>query len=101
MKLTQTLKVAVIPVLTALSLLSVSNKVLADYLTSEGSGGNYRYQLWSGDDNNNYYLKVWSSEADPSSSPNYTSASFPSSREALVYFDCNYAKKNLPECTKK
>lgn len=45
MKLIQILKVAVIPVLTVLSLLSASNKVLADYLTSQGSGGNYRYEL--------------------------------------------------------
>ncbi|MEH2268010.1 MAG: hypothetical protein V7K68_06185 [Nostoc sp.] len=67
MKLIQRLKVAVIPVLTVLSLLSASNKALADYLTSQGSGGDYRYELWSSDDNSHYYLKVWSSQASQNS----------------------------------
>ncbi|WP_375506594.1 hypothetical protein [uncultured Nostoc sp.] len=98
MKFIQTLKVAVIPVLTVLSLLSASNKALADYLTSQGSGGNYRYELWSTDDNSNYYLKVWSSEASPNSDAYSTSRAFTSTGEALIYFDCNYAGKNLPEC---
>ncbi|MEH2314484.1 MAG: hypothetical protein V7K35_24490 [Nostoc sp.] len=98
MKLIQILKVAVIPVLTVLSLLSASNKVLADYLTSQGSGGNYRYELWSSDDNNHYYLKIWSSEASPNSDAYSTTRTFTSSREALIDFDCNYAKRNLPEC---
>ncbi|MEH2395399.1 MAG: hypothetical protein V7K21_28355 [Nostoc sp.] len=98
MKLIQILKVAVIPVLTVLSLLSASNKVLADYLTSQGGGGNYRYELWSSDDNNHYYLKIWSSEASPNSDAYSTTRTFTSSREALIDFDCNYAKRNLPEC---
>ncbi|MBC6430207.1 hypothetical protein FM036_04875 [Nostoc sp. HG1] len=99
MKLIQILKVAVIPVLTVLSLLSASNKVLADYLNSQGIGGNSRYELWSTDDNSYYYLKVWSSEASPDSDQYSTTTTFPSSREALIYFDCNYANKNLPECS--
>ncbi|MEH2325472.1 MAG: hypothetical protein V7K32_18320 [Nostoc sp.] len=98
MKFIPTLKVAVIPVLTVLSLLSASNKVLADYLTSEGIGGNSRYELWSTDDNSYYYLKIWSSEASPNSDPYYTSRAFTSTGEALIYFDCKYTKKNLPEC---
>ncbi|MEH1939298.1 MAG: hypothetical protein V7L01_03645 [Nostoc sp.] len=98
MKFIPTLKVAVIPVLTVLSLLSASNKVLADYLNNQGSGGDYRYELWSSDDNSNYYLKVWLYEASPNSDPYDTTRRFPSTREALIYFDCNYAKKNLPEC---
>ena len=99
MKFIQTLKVAVIPVLTVLSLLSASNKVLADYLNNQGSGGDYRYELWSTDDNSRYYLKVWLYEASPNSNPYTTTRRFPSTREALIYFDCNYAKKNLPECS--
>ncbi|MCC5601961.1 hypothetical protein [Nostoc favosum] len=98
MKLIQILKVAVIPVLTVLSLLSASNKVLADYLNSQGSGGNYRYELWSSDDNSHYYLKIWSSEASPNSDAYSTSRGFTSTREALIYFDCNYAQRSLPEC---
>ena len=99
MKFIQILKVAVIPVLTVLSLLSASNKVLADYLNNQGSGGNYRYELWSTDDNSRYYLKVWLYEASPNSNPRYTSRAFTSIREALIYFDCKYAGKNLPECS--
>ncbi|MEH2437441.1 MAG: hypothetical protein V7K25_24945 [Nostoc sp.] len=98
MKFIPTLKVAVIPVLTVLSLLSVSNKVLADYLTSQGSGGHYRYELWSTDDNSRYYLKVWSDQASPNSDRYTTTTTFPSTREALIYFDCNYAERSLPEC---
>lgn len=98
MKLIQILKVAVIPVLTVLSLLSASNKVLADYLNSQGIGGDSRYELWSTDDNSYYYLKVWSSEASPNSEPYYTIRAFTSTGEALIYFDCKYTKKNLPEC---
>ncbi|MEH1873770.1 hypothetical protein [Nostoc sp.] len=98
MKFIPTLKVAVIPVLAVLSLLSASNKVLADYLTSQGSGGNYRYELWSSDDNSHYYLKVWSSEASSNSDRYSTTRTFPSTREALIYFDCNYAERSLPEC---
>ncbi|MEH2120393.1 hypothetical protein [Nostoc sp.] len=98
MKLIQILKVAVIPVLTGLSLLSASNKVLADYLTSEGIGGNYRYELWSSDDNSGYYLKIWSNEASPKSEAYFTSREFTSTGEALIYFDCKYAERSLPEC---
>ncbi|MBN3883246.1 MAG: hypothetical protein V7K64_18430 [Nostoc sp.] len=98
MKLIQRLKVAVIPVLTVLSLLSASNKALADYLTSQGSGGDYRYELWSSDDNSHYYLKVWSSEASQNSNSYTTTRAFTSTREALIYFDCKYARRNLPEC---
>ncbi|WP_176727103.1 hypothetical protein [Nostoc sp. KVJ20] len=100
MKLIQILKVAVIPVLTVFSLVSASNIALADYLNSQGSGGDYRYELWSSDDNSSYYLKVWLYEASPTSSPHTTTRGFDSSREALIYFDCNYAERSLPECPK-
>lgn len=98
MKLIQILKLAVIPVLTIFSFVSTSNTALADYLNSQGSGGNYRYELWS-IDNNHYYLKIWRYEASPESSPYRTTPGFASTREALIYFDCNYAEKNLPECS--
>ncbi|MDF5710665.1 MAG: hypothetical protein PUP90_24095 [Nostoc sp. S4] len=98
MKLIQILKVAVIPVLSAFSLFGASNTALADYLNSQGGGGDYRYELWSSDDNSNYYLKIWLNEASPTSSPYTTTREFDSTREALIYFDCNYAKRSLPEC---
>jgi hypothetical protein len=98
MKLNQIIKVAVISVMAAFSCLSISNPALADYLNSEGTGGDYRYELWSSDDSNNYYLKIWSSEASPESAPYKVTGTFNSSREALIYFDCYYAGKNLPEC---
>ncbi|MBH8566047.1 hypothetical protein I8748_28450 [Nostoc sp. CENA67] len=99
MKLFPIRKIAVIPVLTIFSLLSTSNTALADYLTSEGSGGNYRYQLWSSDDNNYYYLKIWLNEASPETDPYSITEEFTSSREALIYFDCNYAGIDLAECS--
>lgn len=73
---------------------------LADYPTSQGVGGDYRYELWSSDDNQSYYLKIWLRQAISDSDSYTTSISFDSSREALVYFDCNYAERNLPECPK-
>ncbi|MEH2160692.1 MAG: hypothetical protein V7K38_06505 [Nostoc sp.] len=79
-------------------MLSASNQALADYLTSQGSGGNHRYELWSTDDNNYYYLKIWSSEASSNSDAYSTTRSFTSTREALIYFDCKYAGRHLPEC---
>ncbi|WP_335212133.1 hypothetical protein [Nostoc sp.] len=91
MKLIQILKVAAIPVLTVFSFLSTSNTALADYLTSNGSGGEYRYELWSTNDNNDYYLKIWSSEASPESTSYSTTRHFSSTSEALDYFDCNYS----------
>ncbi|WP_193914574.1 hypothetical protein [Desmonostoc muscorum] len=100
MKLVQILKVAVIPVLSVFTFVSASNTALADYLNSQGSGGDYRYELWSSDDNSSYYLKIWLYEASPTSSPRTTTGAFDSSREALIYFDCNYAERSLPECPK-
>ena len=99
MKLIPILKIAVIPVLTVFSFLSTSNTALADYLTSQGSGGNYRYELWSSDDNNYYCLKIWLNEASPETDPYSITPEFTSSREALIYFDCNYAGKPLAECS--
>ncbi len=100
MKLIQILKVTVIPVLTVFSFLGASNIALADYLKSQGTGGNYRYELWSTDDNNYYYLKIWLHESSSKSDPYSTTIKFTSSREALIYFDCNYTGKNLPECSR-
>ncbi|MDZ7960766.1 MAG: hypothetical protein RMY34_23280 [Aulosira sp. DedQUE10] len=98
MKVTKALKIVVIPVLAVLSFVSTANTALADYLNSEGNGGEYRYELWSTDDGSAYYLKIWDRDAAPESSPNATTRAFESSRKALIYFDCNYAKKNLAEC---
>ncbi len=98
MKLIKILKVAVIPVLAVFSCLSISSTALADYLNSEGTGGDYRYELWSSDDSSNYYLKIWLSEASPESESYKVTGTFDSSREALIHFDCYYARKNLPEC---
>lgn len=87
MKLIQILKVAVIPVLTVFSFLSTSNTALADYLTSNGIEGKYHYELWSSDDNKNYYLKTWpNDQGSPESAPSYSiTRHFSSSREALSY----------------
>jgi hypothetical protein len=99
MKLSQIVKLAVVSCLSASSILGLSNIALADYLKSQGTGGDYRYELWSSDDNKSYYLKIWRREADPESDSYGVSRYFDSTREALIYFDCNYAKRNLPECS--
>jgi hypothetical protein len=98
MKLSQLFKLAAISVLTAFTLVSTSNTALAEYLSSEGMGGNYRYELWQSD-NNNYYLKIWLREASSNSNPYRITRQFSSSRDALIHFDCNYAERNLPECS--
>ncbi|MGM3305533.1 hypothetical protein ACSQ6I_05990 [Anabaena sp. WFMT] len=100
MKTTKILKIALIPILTISTLLSVSKTALADYLRSEGRGGDYLYELWSTDDGSNYYLKIWNDKEDPKKDPSSQTGSFESSGEALNYFDCYYANKSLPECPK-
>ncbi|BAY22523.1 hypothetical protein NIES2100_22860 [Calothrix sp. NIES-2100] len=98
MKLNQILKVAVIPFLAVLSCVVISTMALADYFNSEGYGGDYRYELWSTDDNSSYYLKIWRREASRDSESYITDGNFNSSSDALTHFDCTYARKKLPEC---
>jgi len=100
MKISQLLKIALVPILAISTLLSISNTALAKYLTSEGYGGNYRYELYSADDGSKYYLKVWYKDQDPKKDPYYRFEVFESSRKALNHFDCYYADKSLPECPK-
>ncbi|MHC5673881.1 hypothetical protein [Nostoc sp.] len=103
MKLIQILKVAAIPVLTVFSFLSTSNTALADYLTSQGAGGKYRYELWSSDDNKDYYLKIWSNtQGSPESAPSYSiTQHFSSTGDALDYFDCHYGGRANASCQYK
>ncbi|MDP5016796.1 MAG: hypothetical protein NWQ43_05750 [Dolichospermum sp.] len=98
MKTSQVLKIALIPMLAISTLLSIANTAVADYLRSEGYGGEYRYELWSSDDGNNYYLKIWNRDENPQKDSYVTTGNFESSAEALNDFDCNYARKSLPEC---
>ncbi|MBK1988554.1 hypothetical protein A0J48_013570 [Sphaerospermopsis aphanizomenoides BCCUSP55] len=100
MKTTQILKAAALPVLTVFTLISVPNTALADYLRSDGFGGEYRYELWSSDDGQKYYLKIWDKDEDPQKDSYVTRGSFKSSSDALNYFDCYYALKSLPQCPK-
>ncbi|MEI6442861.1 MAG: hypothetical protein WCO29_06980 [Nostocales cyanobacterium ELA583] len=98
MKTSQLLKIALVPILAISTLLSISNTALANYLTSEGYGGDYRYELYSADDGSKYYLKIWNKDKDPKKDPYYRFGVFESSRKALIHFDCEYAKKKLREC---
>lgn len=84
--------------LTTATILTMSNVARADYLVSNGGGGDYNYQLWTDEDNTHYYLKIWSRKADSSSGPS-TTGDFESTRDALNYFDCSYAQKDLPVCS--
>ncbi|TAF10223.1 MAG: hypothetical protein EAZ77_03415 [Nostocales cyanobacterium] len=101
MKTVKILKLAILPIFTVITLMAAPNAALADYLRSEGYGGEYRYELWSTDDGSNYYLKIWPKDADPQKDSYKTTRNFKSSRDALIYFDCNYAGKSLPECPKR
>lgn len=77
-----------------------------DYRVQQGSGGyedrqtgigqSYRYEVWSNRMNTQYTLKVWKLEDYPNGA--YRTWPFRSGREALDYFDCQYAKKRLPSC---
>jgi hypothetical protein len=96
MKTGQILKVAVLPILTVFTLVSVPKTAIADYLTSEGYGGEYRYELWSKE----YHLKIWDKNQDTKKDNVMSVVRFESSRKALNYFDCYYAHKSLPECPK-
>jgi hypothetical protein len=100
MKAIQILKIAVIPVLTLSTLLTTMTTALADYLTSEGAGGNYQYELWLTEDNQYYYLKIWSRDANKQSEGYGTTQYFTSSQDALNHFDCYYADQSLPQCPK-
>ncbi|RUS95048.1 hypothetical protein [Trichormus variabilis] len=100
MKTTQVIKIALIPILAISTLLSISKTALADYLRSEGFGGEYRYELCSTDDGSDYYLKIWDKNENPQKDSYSQTRSFKSSREALIHFDCNYANNSLPECPK-
>jgi hypothetical protein len=99
MKTSQLLKIALIPILTASTLLSMSTTVLADKRKGQGIGGDYRYELWATEKNRSYYLKIWTRKSNPKKDPYLKKTrGFDSSRKALIYFDCNYAKKSLPQC---
>ncbi|MFN5874224.1 MAG: hypothetical protein ACK44G_17115 [Aphanizomenon sp.] len=100
MKTGQILKVAVLPILTVFTLVSVPKTARADYLTSEGYGGEYRYELWSSDNGKEYHLKIWDKNQDTKKDNVMSVVRFESSRKALNYFDCYYAHKSLPECPK-
>ncbi|WP_413174014.1 hypothetical protein [Anabaena azotica] len=100
MKIVKILKEAILPILTVVTLIAAPNAALADYLRSEGYGGDYRYELWSSDDGQKYYLKIWNKDKDPQKDNYLTKGSFKSSSDALNYFDCYYALKSLPQCPK-
>ncbi len=85
MKTSQISKIVLIPMLAISTLLSISTTALADYLRSEGRGGDYLYELWSTDDGNNYYLKIWSDKANPRKDPSKQVGGFDSSRKALTH----------------
>lgn len=64
---------------------------------SNGQGGTYQYQLWRNWNGAEHYLFVWRRGVSDSQSPSYSYV-FTSSREALDFFDCQFAERNLPNC---
>ncbi|PLZ95877.1 hypothetical protein CEN50_20830 [Fischerella thermalis CCMEE 5268] len=89
-----------VPLLTSLTVMTVATVAQADALVSNGSGGDYSYELWQNTDNRGYYLKIWRRESYGKEEAYTTSSSFESSQKALEHFDCNYADKSLPACPK-
>lgn len=87
-----------VSLLTTITLLSLSSVANADSLVSNGSGGDYSYELWQNTGNTGYYLKIWRRESYSKQEASLTTHSFESSQDALEYFDCNYAHKSLPAC---
>lgn len=67
------------------------------YDTSIGKGENYRFELWGTNFNDEYWLFIWSADDYPSGPFSWITG-FSTSREALDYFDCRYARKSLPVC---
>jgi hypothetical protein len=74
----------------------------------EGQGGyvsngvtrDYAYELWMNQDSS-YTLKVWQLDGGVKKGQ-INSRTFPSSREALNYFDCQYnGKNNSATCVKR
>ncbi|MBD1999700.1 hypothetical protein H6F88_17350 [Oculatella sp. FACHB-28] len=84
-------------ILAMTTILLTTRAALADFRVSNGTGGNYAYQLWRTDDGTQYYLKIWSRRSYPNGS-HFQSGSFESSRDALNYFDCEYGGRSLPSC---
>jgi hypothetical protein len=92
MKLNRIVKIAVIPVFTAFYLMFTSNLAMAeDYMTLDGSYGNYRYEVWT-DGNNSFYLKVWLKEASSDSAPIEITKKFGYTKDAIAYFESHYEK---------
>lgn len=89
-----------ISLLTTLTILASSTIARADTLVSNGGGGEYRYELWRTIDNTRYYLKIWQWQKYRKSEPAYITSQFASSRDALDYFDCEFAEKPLPSCSR-
>ncbi|MEB3177762.1 MAG: hypothetical protein VKL59_01775 [Nostocaceae cyanobacterium] len=88
--------------LTTVAILAISNTAIADSLITNGSGGNFSYELWQSKENNNnrYYLKIWKQEVYPDDKPLSIVHGFESRDEAVGYFDCYYAQKAVAFCPK-
>ncbi|MGG6298352.1 hypothetical protein ACQ4M4_28645 [Leptolyngbya sp. AN02str] len=69
-----------------------------DFRVANGYGGDYAYEVWRSRDNTWYQLRVWSRQSYPRGQGTIVQRSFPTSREALIHFDCQYARRRLPQC---
>lgn len=67
-----------------------------EYLVGDGKGGSYYYQLWLNSSTSKYKLKIWLSDSYPQGEGREIPFSFPSSRDALNYFDCNFSEYYSP-----
>ncbi|MBR8837893.1 MAG: hypothetical protein DSM106950_28795 [Stigonema ocellatum SAG 48.90 = DSM 106950] len=90
-------------VLTTATVLTASTAAMADSLVCNGSGGggrgDYSYELWQSTNNNGYYLKIWKRESYKKGTPLWVDNGFKSSGEARDYFDCNYTRNSVHNCS--
>ncbi|MEC4881418.1 MAG: hypothetical protein SAL70_08725 [Scytonema sp. PMC 1070.18] len=83
------------------TILTVSSAAMADARVMNGSGGDYSYEVWQTTDNTAYYLKIWKRDSyGKQNEPLRIIHTFKSTGEALDHFDCYYAGKSLPSCSK-
>ncbi len=80
--------------------LAPTTATAGDFRVSNGYGGEYAYEVWRSRDNTWYQLRVWRRQDYPRGTT-IAMEQFPSSREALTRFDCDYARRAIPQCPRR
>ncbi|MBW4651470.1 MAG: hypothetical protein KME20_00170 [Kaiparowitsia implicata GSE-PSE-MK54-09C] len=81
--------------------LAPTTATAGDFRVSNGYGGEYAYEVWRSRDNTWYQLRVWRRQDYPRGAGFIVDRTFLSSREALTHFDCDYARRAIPQCPRR